>query len=246
MKETDTSTTAISCKNLSIGYGKEVVMAGIEINIKKGTYLPFVGPNGAGKTTFLRTILGLLPPLAGSLEIADKSPPGYVPQISTLDRLYPVTARQVMYMGFYPRLGFWRKPDQTMLEHARNLINRFSLTAHIDRPIEELSGGMRQKVMIARALLSGADLLVMDEPAAGLDEKSEFALIEFLYKLCQEEKKTVLFAQHSLAPILVYAKEVCLFKQGTVKIVEIDELERPLQQRINKGSNLLMQEKNNV
>lgn len=236
MKTFNAEIPAVSCNKLSIGYGKDIVMAGIELEIARGSYLPFVGANGAGKTTLLRTILGLLPPLAGSLKIAGINPPGYVPQISTLDRLYPVTARQVMYMGFYPRLGFWRKPDQEMIDQAQSLITRFELSAHIDRPIEELSGGMRQKVLIARALLSGADLLVMDEPAAGLDEKSEFALVEFLFQICQEEKKTVLFAQHSLAPILVYAREVCHFRPGSVKIVDIDELKKPLQQRIDRNS----------
>ena len=234
------------CRNLSIGYGKDVILSGIDLEIEKGAYLPFVGANGAGKTTLLRTILGLLPPVSGELVVSGGSVPGYVPQISTLDRLYPVTARQVIYMGFFPRLGIWKRPDSTMIDQAQRLIARFGLEKHVDRPLEELSGGMRQKVLIARALLAGSELLIMDEPAAGLDENSEFALVEQLYQISVEEGKTVLFAQHSLAPILDYAKVVCRFNQGKVALMKMEDLKKPLQERMDKAWKNGLQEKTNV
>ncbi len=237
---------AVTCRDLCIGYGKDVILSGINLEIKKGTYIPFVGVNGAGKTTLLRTILGLLPPISGELVVSGGKVPGYVPQISTLDRLYPVTARQVIYMGFYPRLGIWKKPDSTMIQQAHGLIKRFNLEKHVDRPIEELSGGMRQKVLIARALLAGSEMLIMDEPAAGLDEKSEFALVEQLYQICASEGKTILFAQHSLAPILDYAKFVCHFNQGQVSLIKMEDFKKPLQDRMDSALNNGLQEKINV
>ncbi len=205
----------IICRNLAIGYDNEAVAEKINLEIRKGEFLPFIGPNGSGKTTLLRTILGLLPPLSGELiHPFSQQPPGYVPQISTLDRLYPVTAREVITMGLYPRLGLWQKPDRQMREQIDSYLQRFNLQQHAERTLNELSGGMRQKVMIARALVSGAEVLIMDEPAAGLDEQSEFDLIELLYRLAREEQKTVLFAQHSLDPIIGLANEVFRLYQG--------------------------------
>ena len=117
-------------------------------------------------------------------------------------------------MGLYPRLGLWQKPDRQMREQIDSYLQRFNLQQHAERTLNELSGGMRQKVMIARALVSGAEVLIMDEPAAGLDEQSEFDLIELLYRLAREEQKTVLFAQHSLDPIIGLANEVFRLYQG--------------------------------
>jgi manganese/zinc/iron transport system ATP- binding protein len=215
----------IICKNLAIGYDTEAVLKNVTLEIGRGEFLPFIGPNGSGKTTLLRTILGLIPPISGELIHPFLSqPPGYVPQVSTLDRLYPVTAREVITMGLYPKLGLWKKPDRQMREQIETYLIRFNLIHHAERTLNELSGGMRQKVMIARALVSGAEVLIMDEPAAGLDEQSEFDLIELLYTLAKEEQKTVLFAQHSLEPIIGLAKEVFRIYQGHANRASLKEL----------------------
>ena len=215
----------ISCHDLVVGYGEEAVLSGVNLQIHAGAFLPFIGPNGVGKTTLLRTILGFLPPLAGELlhPFANR-PPGYVPQVSTLDRLYPVTAREVVCMGLYPRLGLWKKPDKAMNEEIDRYLERFNLAHHAHRPLEELSGGMRQKIMIARALVSGADVLIMDEPAAGLDEQSEFDLVGLLHQLAKHDGKTVMFAQHSIEPVIGLAEEVCHFSLGKIHITSLAEL----------------------
>ncbi len=219
----------IDCRNLSIGYGAEVILGDVNLQIYAGDFLPFIGPNGVGKTTLLRTILGLLPVLGGELlHPFAANPPGYVPQISTLDRLYPVTAREVVCMGLYPRLGLWKQPDKAMHHLVDSYIERFNLTRHADRPLEELSGGMRQKVMIARALVSGAEVLIMDEPAAGLDEQSEYDLVRLLHNLANHDHKTILFAQHSIEPVIGLAESVCKFSPGKARISSLAEL---LQQR---------------
>ncbi|OGK10905.1 MAG: hypothetical protein A2W80_05975 [Candidatus Riflebacteria bacterium GWC2_50_8] len=230
----------ISCNGLAVGYGEEAVLSDINLQIKAGTFLPFVGPNGVGKTTLLRTILGFLPPLAGELlHPFAQQPPGYVPQVSTLDRLYPVTAREVVCMGLYPRLGLWKRPDKHMQQEVDDYIERFNLTHHAHRPLEELSGGMRQKIMIARALVSGADVLIMDEPAAGLDEQSEFDLVRLLHQLSKHDGKTVLFAQHSIEPVIGLAEEVCHFSPGRIHIT-------PLLEFLEKRNLFLKQEAQNV
>ncbi len=234
----------VKCRNLSIGYGNEIVLQGINLEIAKGDYLPFVGYNGAGKTTLLRTILGLLKPLGGELMIAENHVPGYVAQVSTLDKLYPVTARQIVHMGFYPKIGFWQQPGSALIERAEKLLCRFNLQDHADRPFEELSGGMRQKVLIARALVTNTDLLIMDEPATGLDEKSEFELIELLFQLSEKEGKTVLFAQHNLAPILFFAKKICHFNQGRVELVSMADYQRS--SRLSRPDSLKVEQSSHV
>ncbi|MBU1107030.1 MAG: ATP-binding cassette domain-containing protein [Candidatus Riflebacteria bacterium] len=221
----DSEGVIISCQNLSVGYGEEAVLSGINLQIRSGSFLPFIGPNGVGKTTLLRTILGFLPLLAGELiHPFAQQPPGYVPQVSTLDRLYPVTAREVVCMGLYPRLGPWRRADKAMNQEVDSYLERFNLMRHAHRPLEELSGGMRQKIMIARALVGGADVLIMDEPAAGLDEQSEFDLVTLLHQLARHDGKTVLFAQHSIEPVIGLASEVCHFSPGRIHITPLSEL----------------------
>ncbi|NLF95141.1 MAG: ATP-binding cassette domain-containing protein [Candidatus Riflebacteria bacterium] len=230
----------ISCRNLVVGYGEEAVLSDVNLQIKPGSFLPFVGPNGVGKTTLLRTILGFLQPLAGELlHPFGLRPPGYVPQVSTLDRLYPVTAREVVCMGLYPRLGLWKKPDLTMNAEVDGYLERFNLSRHAHRPLEELSGGMRQKIMIARALVSGADVLIMDEPAAGLDEQSEFDLVRLLHQLAKQDGKTVLFAQHSIEPVIGLAEDVCHFSPGRIHLT-------PLLEFLDQRNLFLKQESQNV
>jgi len=230
----------ISCRNLSVGYGEEAVLSEVNLQIRSGAFLPFVGPNGVGKTTLLRTILGFLPVLAGELlHPFGRRSPGYVPQVSTLDRLYPVTAREVVCMGLYPRLGLWKKPDSAMNTEVDGYLERFNLSRHAHRPLEELSGGMRQKIMIARALVSGADVLIMDEPAAGLDEQSEFDLVRLLHQLAKHDGKTVLFAQHSIEPVIGLAEEVCHFSPGRIHVT-------PLLEFLDQRNLFLKQESQNV
>jgi ABC-type Mn2+/Zn2+ transport system ATPase subunit len=192
----------LRCRNLFAGYGRDVVLHDVTLDIPRGILLPFIGPNGAGKTTFLRTILGLLRPLSGALETPfHKSPPGYVPQQKVIDPLYPLTTWQVAAMGLYPRLSWWRrqsKDDRNAVSAALELVD---LLPHANKNYRELSGGMKQKALIARALVSGAEVLVMDEPTSELDEKSEKEVFGHFRMLCSELGKTVLMASHGLADL---------------------------------------------
>lgn len=100
----------ISCENLAIGYGPEVILDEVNLTITPGMFLPFVGPNGAGKTTLLRCLLGLVKPRRGKLITPfGIKPPGYVPQHKSIDPLFPVSVAQIVSMGFYPQIGWWRR-----------------------------------------------------------------------------------------------------------------------------------------
>lgn len=205
----------IQCENLSVGHGRIAVLAGVDLHIAPGTLLPFVGPNGSGKTTLLRTLLGLLPVLAGRLSTPfGLRPPGYVAQAKSIDPLFPVTTLDVVSMGLFPALGWWRRPDRTQRRDMEVLLERFGLVGHRHRLFAELSGGMRQKALLARALLCGAEVLVMDEPATELDEGSERELLGHLREIASVQGRTVLVAHHGLASVASLSAEVVLVRQG--------------------------------
>jgi ABC-type Mn2+/Zn2+ transport system ATPase subunit len=215
----------IRCRGLAVGYGREQVLRGVDLDVPRGVFLPFVGPNGAGKTTLLRAILGLLRPMVGTIETPfGETPPGYVPQQKAIDPLYPLTAWQIAAMGLYPRLGWWRRPtagDNRLLEAV---FDQLGLDEHRDKTYRELSGGTKQKTMIARALVSGADVFIMDEPTSELDETSEIEVLRHLVRLSREEGKTVLLACHALDHVESVAERVCLVDHGRLRMACVDEL----------------------
>ena len=174
----------IRCRGLTVGYGREAVLRGVELEVPRGAFLPFVGPNGAGKTTLLRAILGLLRPLAGTIETPfRRSPPGYVPQQKAIDPLYPLSAEQIALMGLYPRLGWWRRPTAADRKLLDAVFEELGLSPHRRKTYGELSGGTKQKTLIARAFLSGAEVFIMDEPTSELDEASEDGVLGHLARL---------------------------------------------------------------
>ena len=216
---------AISCKNLSVGYLSEVVLEDVNLSIHPGMFLPFVGPNGAGKTTLLRTILGLIPPIRGKVTSPFRNgPPGYVPQQKSIDPLYPVSVKQIVCMGFYRQLGWWKRLSPDHKERLNSVLERFNLIDHAHKTYGALSGGMKQKVLIARAMVSGADVFIMDEPASDLDAKSETEVLYHLHRLCQEEGKTVLMAHHGIDHLADLSDTVCLVHRGSAKLIRTDDI----------------------
>ena len=164
----------IRCTNVTLGYGNEIILENISLEIPHGIFLPFIGPNGAGKTTLLRGILSLITPLKGTIETPFKKiPPGYVPQYKSIDSLFPLTVREIVAMGFYPQLGWWKKPNEEQKENLEAALQELKLTEHAHKNYRDLSGGTKQKTLVARAFVSGADVFIMDEPTSELDEASE-------------------------------------------------------------------------
>lgn len=189
----------ITLENVSFGYGRETVLENVCLEIPEGVFLPFHGPNGAGKTTLLRGIVGLLKPHRGRVCFSRPGiRTGYVPQYKAFDPLFPLTAREIAAMGFYPRLGFWKSPGAEAKKKLEEIFQELELGEHTHKNYRELSGGTQQKVLIARTLVSGADVLVMDEPASELDEKSEREVLAHLNRIVTQQGKTVLIAHHGM------------------------------------------------
>ena len=227
----------ISCNQLTVSYGKEVVLDSVDLEISKGEFLPFIGHNGAGKTTLIRTIIGLQQQTSGEVITPfDEKPPGYVPQNASIDLLFPVSTRDIVQMGFYPELGPFKKPTTEMQSKTDQMLERFKLLEHAHKPFAELSGGMRQKTLIARALVSDPDVLILDEPTTGLDHESEIDLLQDLANLSWRDGKTVLFAQHALEMVSQHATKVCKVHR---KKAQIGKLEKYLDNYLEKNSEML-------
>lgn len=214
------SEPVIVCEHLYVAYGRDVVLDDVCLKIEKGVFLPFVGPNGAGKTTLLRTILGLVKPQRGRV-IAPfrRSPPGYVPQQKSIDPLYPVSANQIVTMGLYREIGWWRRLNVSQKDRVQRALEQFDLGNHAHKNYAQLSGGMKQKVLLARAFVSGAEILVMDEPASELDEQSEKEVMSHLLRLNKKEGKTVLLALHGQSDLVEELPNFCMVQQGRVRLI---------------------------
>ena len=187
----------ISCRNIYLAFAGEQVLRGVDLNIFRGDFIHLAGPNGSGKTTLLRVILGLERPDFGEIHTPFREkPPGYVPQASAIDPIFPVTVKDLIFMGIYPVAGSWLYRYKTWRHDVRKMLADFNLEQHVDKPFHQLSGGLKQKTLLARALIADPDVLVLDEPASSLDVASEMDLLERLRSLNVERGKTVIMTCH--------------------------------------------------
>jgi zinc transport system ATP-binding protein len=223
MRTGESADFVIEFENVSLGYNGFPLLRDVNLRIPRGSFIPFVGPNGAGKTTILRSVLGILKPQSGVIRTPfARKPPGYVSQQKTIDPLFPVSALDIVLMGFYPVMGHSGKIDaREVRDKAFALLERFNLSGHAHKSFNELSGGMRQKVIIARALAADPEVVIMDEPTTELDHAAQAAVIELLHVAFEQEGRTVLLAHHGLDAIEPLAKDVCLVRDGSARMVPI-------------------------
>jgi manganese/zinc/iron transport system ATP- binding protein len=209
MPEGSTKTAAIEVHDLSVVYGQKPVLWDIDLAIPQGLLAAIVGPNGAGKSTLLKSMLGLIPPAHGSVSIfgetvtAARSRIAYVPQRETIDWDFPVTALDVVLMGRYGRLGWFKRPRKADRDAAERYLEQVGMLAFANRQIRQLSGGQQQRVFIARALAQEAALYLMDEPFAGVDAATEQSIIEMMREL-RREGRTIVAVHHDLQTVPEY------------------------------------------
>lgn len=212
---------AIVIKNLTVAYGETAVLENINLEINKGDFIALVGPNGAGKSTLIKTILNFLKPITGEIKINGKSyreerkKIAYVPQRGSVDWDFPTTLFDVVEMGSYGRIGFFKKVSKEEKEKVRKAIEQVDMLNFMDRQISELSGGQQQRTFLARALLQDADIYLMDEPFQGVDAKTEKAIVEILKKL-KSENKTVVIVHHDLQTVTSYFDSVALINKTII------------------------------
>lgn len=214
----------IAIQSLTVRYPNNVVaLADASFEIPRGALCAVVGMNGAGKSTLFKAILGLAPVQSG-VAIVDDLPSAlarkrgmiaYMPQTETVDWDFPITVRDVVLMGRYGHMGFLRTPtlhDQEVVEQALETVGMSGMAG---RQIGELSGGQRKRVFLARALAQEADVLLLDEPFAGVDYKTEEALTQLL-SMIQAQGKTILISLHELTSVSTHCDHVVLVRQGIV------------------------------
>jgi ABC-type Mn2+/Zn2+ transport system ATPase subunit len=182
--------------SVDFGYQGRPVVRGVSLEVRLREFVAIVGSNGSGKTTLLRGLLGLLPPLAGRLERRAGLRLGYVPQRETLDPLYPLTALEVTLLGTYRELRFWQRTGARQRERARQALAACRALDLAPRRYAELSGGQRQRVLVARALASDPDLLLLDEPTAGIDPEAEKVILDLLEELRSASALSVWMVTH--------------------------------------------------
>jgi manganese/zinc/iron transport system ATP- binding protein len=193
----------IVINDLTVSYRDKPVLQDIDLVIPKGRLCAIVGPNGAGKSTLIKAALGLIPTAAGSVRVfgrpyaEQRRRVGYVPQRTSVDWDFPTTAIDVVMMGTYGTLGWFKRPGKTERARALAALEQVRMTDFAERQISQLSGGQQQRVFLARALAQDADVYFMDEPFVGVDAITEEAIIALL-KALRERGKTVIVVHHDL------------------------------------------------
>ena len=209
---------AIEVKNLTVSYGPVPALLDINLEIPAGKLVGVIGPNGSGKSTLIKTILGFVTPDFGTVKIfgeaAEKSRGrvAYVPQRGAVDWNFPVTVREVALMGRYGKVPFWRDLSAEDFQVADQALEMVRMADFRDRQIGQLSGGQQQRVFMARAMAQGGEILLLDEPFAGVDAATERAILDVLEQT-REAGRTLVVVHHDLATAAEYFDSLVLLKQ---------------------------------
>jgi manganese/zinc/iron transport system ATP- binding protein len=216
-----TAASPLSVRDLTVAYQKKPVLRNVTLHIPEGKLIGIIGPNGAGKSTFIKAIQGLVPAASGQTEIYGKPYKqqrklvGYVPQRESVDWDFPTDALDVVLMGRYGRLGWFRRPGKADRAFALECLQKVGMADYAHRQISQLSGGQQQRVFLARALAQEAQLYFMDEPFAGVDAATEKAIIQLLGEL-KQQNKTVLVVHHDLQTVEEYFDWVIMLNRRVI------------------------------
>ncbi len=204
-------------RNLKKSFGKRQVLKGIDIELKKGRCLGLLGPNGAGKTTTIRILLGLVIPSSGQIEVFGKPYPsairkvkyqiGVVPQTDNLDPDLTILENLLVYANYF------KIPRKVAKERAEELLDFFALKSRRDEIIQNLSGGQRRRLLLARALINRPTLLILDEPTIGLDPQARILMWQRLEAL-RENGTTMLLTSHYMEEVSRLATQVIIIDNG--------------------------------
>lgn len=212
------ATPAIEVENLTVSYGPVPALLDVSLSIHPGQLVGVIGPNGSGKSTLIKAILGFVKPDVGAVRLfgepADKvkGRVAYVPQRGAVDWNFPITVREVALMGRYGRVRAFRdlrRKDKRIADEALEMVR---MSEFRDRQIGQLSGGQQQRVFMARAMAQGAEILLLDEPFAGVDAATERAILDVLERT-KAAGRTLVVVHHDLTTAAEYFDSLVLLKQ---------------------------------
>ena len=225
---------AIEVRHLTVSYGERPALLDVSVTIESDQLVGVIGPNGSGKSTLIKAILGFVRPDVGEVLIAGqnvdraKGLVAYVPQRGAVDWDFPITVKEVALMGRYQQIPWYRSLRKIDHEAALDALAMVRMSDFADRQIGQLSGGQQQRVFLARALAQGADILLLDEPFAGVDAATERAILEVLER-AKAAGKTLVVVHHDLTTASEYFDNLILLKQrlyayGPPRVVLQEEL----------------------
>jgi len=224
----------IDVEHLTVSYHAKPALLDVSIKIESDQLVGVIGPNGAGKSTFIKAVLGFVKPDIGKVLINGKSAQkakgevAYVPQRGAVDWDFPITVREVALMGRYQQIPWYTTPKAIDQAAAMEALEMVRMQDFAERQIGELSGGQQQRVFMARALAQGSDILLLDEPFAGVDAATERAILDVLDR-AKRSGKTLVVVHHDLSTAAEYFDKLILIKQrlyayGTPQVVLNEEL----------------------
>lgn len=235
----------IEGKNITFSYEKKVIFNNVNFKINKNEFLSIIGPNGGGKSTLVKLILGLLKPQIGNIEYNDdvKNSIGYISQNTNINLDFPISVREVIEMGLLKKSLIGFKMNKNLKLKVESIMKKFDLISSADEKISNLSGGQRQKTLIARAMISDPKILVLDEPTSNIDLKSQNEIYNMLKKL--SILHSIIVISHDITTTLEYSSRILHVNRAIVEhdapkvnirrdsghLCEIDILE----EFINKG-----------
>lgn len=201
--ETGAAAPALEVSHLSVTYRYQPVLSHVSLRVQRGQMVVVVGPNGAGKSTLLKAILGLVAIDNGEIRVfgrpvaAARRQIAYVPQTDSADWDFPVTVREVVLMGRYGALGWIGRPRKRDWEIVAQSLETVGMSALAERHIRQLSGGQQQRVFLARALAQQSEILLLDEPFAGVDARTQGVLFDLMDRFARDGK-TLIVVDHNL------------------------------------------------
>ncbi|MDO4241633.1 MAG: ABC transporter ATP-binding protein, partial [Microbacteriaceae bacterium] len=217
----NTAAPACAANHISVAYRDTLAIEQASLTAPAGTITAIIGPNGAGKSTLLKAMLGVVKPLAGQTLFFGqplqrvRNQVGYVPQTQNVDWDFPATVREVVLMGTYAQARFLRPLGKKQREAAQNALAQVGITDLADRQIGQLSGGQKQRVFLARCLAQTPDLLLLDEPFAGVDAASQQEILRVLFAL-RDSGKTIVLVHHDLLTVPEICDRVVLLNKRVI------------------------------
>mgnify|MGYP005840939643 CR=1 FL=1 len=215
--------------DMTVAYHRKPVLWDIDLTVPESSLTAILGPNGAGKSTLMKACLGLIQKASGRVDIyglpyeKQRALVGYVPQRESVDWDFPVSALDVVLMGRYGHLGWFKRPTQDDKHFAMDCLKKVAMEDYAHRQISQLSGGQQQRIFLARALAQEAKLYFMDEPFAGVDAATEKAILNLLNEL-KTQGKTVIVVHHTLQTVKEYFDYVILLNMRVVAHGPIEEV----------------------
>lgn len=219
-------TAAVRFRDLTLGYDRHPAVHHLNGSIADGSLLALIGPNGAGKSTLLKGIVGLLPPLAGAIEVESGADVAYLPQIAEIDRSFPISVYDLVAMGLWRSAGLAGRIGKRERETVEKAIATVGLQGFEDRPIGTLSGGQMQRALFARLLLQDARLILLDEPFASLDAGTVADLLDIIRRWHAEER-TVIAVLHDYEMVRERFPEALLLARSPVAWGPTTEVLKP-------------------